>query len=130
MASLGLVALKYLDADNQQRREFANQYQEILSPIKDIQFVEQIPGCQSSQHLFQIRVKQRDELLDYLHQHEIYPGVHYRDNTEYKLYEYGANTCPNAHLISQEVISLPLHLHLEMKDIIYITDVIKRFYSK
>jgi len=39
-------------------------------------------------------VTNRDELIGMLHQHEIYPGVHYRDNTEYRMYAHASGSCP------------------------------------
>jgi dTDP-4-amino-4,6-dideoxygalactose transaminase len=128
MASLGLVALKYLDEDNKYRRQLAQQYRDNLSQLSEIKFVESISECESAQHLFQIRVAKRDELLTHLQNNDIYPGVHYRDNTEYEMYRYGEDTCPNARRISQEVISLPLHLNLTPKDVDHVSDVIKNFF--
>lgn len=130
MASLGIVALKYLDEDNQYRRKLASEYKANLAKIPQIAFVEEIAGCESAQHLFQIMVEERDDLLNYLQENEIFPGVHYRDNTEYKPYAYGFGTCPNAHRISEQVISLPLHLHLESEDIAHICETIRQFYIK
>lgn len=130
MASLGLVALKYLDEDNQYRRELAKQYKTLLTEVPFIHFVEEIEGCESAQHLFQIKVEERDELMAYLQENDIFPGVHYRDNTEYRPYAYGFGTCPNAHRISEQVISLPLHLHLTHDDVTHICNVIKQFYTR
>lgn len=128
IAALGLVGLRYLDEDNRYRRFLAEQYESILSKLPDIQLIEQSEHCESARHLFQIRVPNRDQLLEHLYKHQIYPGVHYRDNTEYKMYRYAFNTCPHAQRISQEVLSLPLHLHLTQADIEHICEVIKQFY--
>lgn len=129
MASLGLVGLKYLDEDNRYRRTLAQQYKTLLASQPAIEFIEEIKDCESAQHLFQIRVKQRDNLLIHLQNHDIYPGVHYRNNTEYTPYKYGWSSCPNAANISDEIISLPLHLHLSNQDVMHISDVIHQFYA-
>lgn len=129
MAALGLVALNYLDEDNRYRRTLASQYETLLCSIPEIKFVEKIPGCESAQHLFQIRTTKRDALIEHLQSHEVYPGVHYRDNTEYQLYQFGAGRCPMAHQISNEIISLPLHLHLTAKDILHICNLIRQFFN-
>mgnify|MGYP003349982120 CR=1 FL=1 len=52
----------------------------------------------------------------------VYPGVHYRDNTHYTMYEYALGTCPFSQTISEKVISLPLHLKLTNDDVKYIVD--------
>ncbi len=54
----------------------------------------------------------------------IYPGVHYRDNTEYKMYSYAHGTCPKAAAMSERIISLPLHLKLSKEDIDFIGDTV------
>lgn len=129
MAALGIVGLRYLDQDNDYRRMLVAQYESLLRNSRGIMFIEKSEHCESSQHLFQVRVAHRAQLLEHLQAHHIYPGVHYRDNTEYKMYQYAANTCPNARRISQEIVTLPLHLHLLDKDVTYICDVIKQFYA-
>jgi dTDP-4-amino-4,6-dideoxygalactose transaminase len=50
-------------------------------------------GCLSSRHLYVIEVNHRDELFEQLNHEGIYPGVHYRDNTEYNIFASSANTC-------------------------------------
>jgi dTDP-4-amino-4,6-dideoxygalactose transaminase len=85
------------------------------------------PGCESSTHLLQIRVANRDELMVKLNEHEIYPGVHYRDNTEYRMYAHGKGSCPRAELASNEIISLPLHLGLEKGDVDKVAQIALEF---
>ncbi|WP_258397565.1 DegT/DnrJ/EryC1/StrS aminotransferase family protein [Bacillus sp. SRB_331] len=123
MAAIGLVQLRYLDRDNAYRRQLAEWYDEEFA--KHSAYINRIPlprGCESSRHLYIIRVKNRNELLLALNQVNIYPGVHYRDNTEYSLYSHGKNSCPVAHKMAEEIISLPLHLHLTKFDISYICE--------
>lgn len=117
MASMALIGLKYLDEDNKVRREICEMYDEAFlnSGIKSIQMSQEttIP----SRHLYQIRVNNRNNMMEYLNSNDIFPGVHYRDNTLYNIYDYGRGTCPISHTVSEEIISLPLHLYLTEKDI-------------
>jgi dTDP-4-amino-4,6-dideoxygalactose transaminase len=117
MASIGLVQIKYLERDNAYRRQLAAWYEEGLTGENGVSVVPVAPNCESSRHLFQIRVANRNELMLALHEQEIYPGVHYRDNTEYKMYAYGHGTCPNAHKACAEIISLPMHMGLTRGDV-------------
>ena len=55
--------------------------------------------------------------MESLNQDNIFPGVHYRDNTLYRMFAYGDGTCPRARLASDEIISLPLHLRLTDADV-------------
>ncbi|WP_150651177.1 DegT/DnrJ/EryC1/StrS family aminotransferase [Pseudomonas fluorescens] len=125
MAAMGLVSLKYLDRDNAYRRQLADWYEEAIKGDKLIRTIPIASGCESSRHLFQVRVAKRDEVLMALNECEIYPGVHYRDNTEYKLYGFGAGTCPVAHQISKEVISLPMHMGITKNDVEFIVEKLK-----
>lgn len=125
MASIGLVQLKYLDADNGYRRQIAQRYNDNFSKYDDIIAPIPIaPDCESSRHLYIIEVDNRDELLNILNQNEIYPGVHYRDNTEYSIYSYAKGSCKNASLKSNRILSLPIHLKLEKEDVDYISEVV------
>lgn len=130
MASIGLVQLKYLDQDNAYRRQLANWYDQLLnnhtSKIRPIGVAE---GCESSCHLYIIEVNNRDELLLALNGCGIYPGVHYRDNTEYKPYQVARGTCPKAHKLSERILSLPMHLNLSKEDVDHICSSVIR-YSK
>jgi dTDP-4-amino-4,6-dideoxygalactose transaminase len=116
MAAMGLVSLKYLDQDNSYRREIAGLYDEILEGEPKIHRIPMAPGCLSSRHLYQIRVEQRDEVILALNRAGIFPGVHYRDNTLYKMYSYAQGECPNAMQASAQLISLPLHLRMTRED--------------
>ncbi|QKG85044.1 DegT/DnrJ/EryC1/StrS family aminotransferase [Kroppenstedtia pulmonis] len=121
MAAIGLVQLKYLDRDNAYRRQLAQWYDEAFQDAKDrVQPIPTAPGCESSQHLYIINVENRDDLLNALNQQGIYAGVHYRNNTEYHMYRYGAGTCPQASRLSKRIISLPLHLKLTRADVQFI----------
>lgn len=119
MAGICLVQLKHLDKDNKKRRELADQYTKALSKNPKIKLVPGVPGCESSQHLMQIRVPAqiRNELISHLNCKSIYPGVHYRINTDYDMYRYAQGTCPKAEMASVEIISLPLHMRLETSDV-------------
>lgn len=125
MAAIGLVSLRYLDADNHYRRQLAEWYTELLKNCKKIDIIEHSTECLSSRHLFQVLVNRRDGVLDYLNKNDIYPGVHYRINTDYALYEYASGTCINAEHLSTKILSLPLHLNMSHSDVIYICNKIK-----
>lgn len=119
MAALGLVGLRYLEQDNERRRQIVNQYISFFN--NKIKYVEH-NNCLSSRHLFQIIVKNREEVIEYLQKFNIYPGVHYVDNTFYKPYEQESITCPKSRYYSNHVLSLPLHLSLEDNDIRYVVE--------
>jgi dTDP-4-amino-4,6-dideoxygalactose transaminase len=120
MAAMGLVALKYLDRDNAYRRQLAKWYEECLQGDDLIRIVPVAVQCESSRHLFQVRVARREQVLMALNECEIHPGVHYRDNTEYKLYSFGQGSCPLASAASKEILSLPMHMGVTRDNVEFI----------
>lgn len=117
MAAVGLVALRYLDEDNFYRRQICAWYDAYLDGIVGIDKIEQAEGCEGSRHLYQVLVANRDAVLQSLYELGIFPGVHYRDNTQYQMYAYAHGTLPRTEYMSDHLISLPLHLGLTEVDI-------------
>lgn len=124
MASMGLVGLKYLEQDNSRRREISEVYEKNLSE-NGIKTVKIHSDCvKPSRHLFQIVVKERNKFMEMLNTNGIYPGVHYRDNTNYKMYSDFYGKCANSLIYSDSLISLPLHMNLSNDDIYYVVEKI------
>lgn len=128
MAAIGLVQLKYLDQDNAYRKQIARWYDEAFVDYQDrIRPIINADGCDSSRHLYIIEVNNRDNLLLALNEVQIYPGVHYLDNTEYRMYSYAKGTCPNAHRLSERILSLPIHLRLTKQDVDFVAENVIRY---
>ena len=125
MAVMALTGLKYLDSDNKRRRDIAEIYNKELHNTKGITLIKHNPKCISSRHLYQIRVKNRDKVMELLNNRYVSPGVHYKDNTEYDLYKESYGTCPYSHKVSKELITLPIHLNLTNDDCIKVIDTLK-----
>lgn len=118
MAAIGLAQMPHLDIDNAYRRQISEWYTKGFEKYGEKVKLIPIPeGCEPSRHLFQIIVEDRDGLMTYLNKHEIYPGVHYTDNTQYRMYAYAEGTCSKAAYVSGHVISLPMHLRLSFDDV-------------
>ena len=136
MGAIGLVQLKYLSEDNQYRNLLSETYDYYfnLLGLETIQEIKNtlIEGVHS-RHLYPIRIKKglRDFVMEELSKRDIYCGVHYLDNTQYPMYNYAHGTCKNAHEISSELISLPLHLHMSKDDVkrivIEIADILPEY---
>lgn len=126
MAGIGLVQLRYLDADNAVRRRLAAGYREELAGSPGVRLVAGADDPESATHLFQVRVARRDEVILALNRSDVFPGVHYRDNTEYRMYAHARGTCPRAAAASAEILSLPLHLRLSREDVATIAAALRR----
>ena len=124
MAAIGLVSLKYLDADNAYRRQLASWYDDGLAGVETVERVPVAPHCESARHLYQVEVAERDDVMVALNKAQIYPGVHYRDNSLYSMYA-DQPPCPRARRASDRVISLPMHMQMDQADVARICDALK-----
>lgn len=127
MAGIALVSLKYLDQENNRRREIVKMYNEGFKNNHHIKIVPANYENECSFHLYELMVPDRESLLDFLSKNDINCGVHYRDNTEYKVYDYAKGTCPKSHEISEHLITMPLHLWLSDDDVKKIIEKVNEF---
>ena len=130
MASLALVQLRHLDDENARRREIGKLYDEAFRQMDYIEIVPTPYPDEASYHIYAILVTDRDKLLEYLAEHGIGCSVHYKDNTEYKLYSYAADTCPRASAASKKLLTLPMHMYLSNEDVFEVTEHIKRYFEE
>lgn len=123
-ASIGCVQLKYLERDNQFRKQMYDWYQSLLGSNPNIKMMKHAPH--SSHHLLVLRVKNRDELIKALKDSGIAPGVHYLPNNEFPVFQkyYKKGECPVLEKIHGELISLPNHLSLNKQDIERVCEVV------
>ena len=84
-------------------------------------------------HLYQIKVKKRNELKRFLIKNNIDAKVHYpipihlQKSSKYLGYKKG--DFPMAEKISKNILSLPVHEFVTNKQIKYVTDLINKFYN-
>jgi dTDP-4-amino-4,6-dideoxygalactose transaminase len=129
MASMAIIGLKYLEEDNKRRREICSLYDKYFTGTK-VETITMSPETTvPSRHLYQIVVPERNKIMEFLNTQGVYPGVHYRDNTHYKMYNYGFGTCPKSHKVSEELISLPLHMRLTDEDVKYVAEKVIQGYK-
>lgn len=124
MAAMALVSLKYLDEDNARRREISAIYDRFLEGVEGVVRVPMAPGTEPSRHLYQVLVEDRDELIVRMNERGVAPGVHYRDNSAYSLYEPYKRDTPRAAYASDRLLSLPLHMSLTDDDVKYVAEAL------
>lgn len=123
-AAIGLVQLRYLEANNAYRACIAAQYRDRLAQVPGLQLLRYQDDRTSSFHLFCVLVEKRDALVDKLRAGGVDVGVHYQRNDHYRMYE--AQELPNTERFSQCVLSLPMHLQLTDAQVDYVTDIIRK----
>lgn len=121
------IKLKYLDGWNNRRQEIARRYQQEINHIR-FKWQEQPFWAQSVYHLFVITSNDRDNMINYLNQHNIYPGLHYpvpcHLQKAYKNLGYQLGYCPNAEYLAGHCLSLPIYAELTDKEVSYIINTL------
>ncbi len=125
MAAMGLVGLRHLEEDNAYRRQLAGWYDADLLGAAGVERIPMAPGCTPSRHLYQVMVDGRDRVMLALNAAGVFPGVHYRDNTAYRMYAAAAGTCPRAARASDRLISLPMHLRLGRAEVARVSSALR-----
>ena len=121
IATIGLNQMNYIEEDNERRREIAARYRnEIKKGI--CEFPDYRDNIVSSSHFFPLFFKNRDEVYKKLVANNIYPGMHYKRNDRYKVFdeyikEFGYNDLKGAKKYEKTELTLPMHLHLSKEDI-------------
>ena len=88
-----------------------------------------VEGCEPSRHLYQVLAGRRDDLLSALAAAGIFGGVHYEDNTSYRMYASAAGTCPAAARASARLVSLPLSTRLTGSEVEAVCAAVAAFAS-
>lgn len=127
MAAIALTQLKYLDEENQRRRDIVSMYNKGFAKNNLIQIIDAPYPNECAYHIYELVVPDREGLLNELAKNDIYGGVHYRDNIEYSMYRYASGTCPCAHELSEKIITLPLHMWLSDEDVQKIIEVVNSY---
>lgn len=123
-AAMCLVSLRYLDLDNEHRRMLADVYDSYLKDKDGIEIISHSDLINSSRHLYQIAVPNRDNLIEQLSKEGVYCGVHYIENHQYSIYKNYKSDVEEASRYSSLIVSLPMHLGVSSDDAIYISEKI------
>ena len=122
------VKLKYLDQDNQHRKDMAKLYiNGINNPL--ITLPDTLPEEQNVFHLFPILCERRDELQIYLNEKGIGTVIHYpippHKQECYK--DWGQMSLPITEQIAKQELSLPIGPTIKTEEILYVIKSINQF---
>lgn len=133
-AALLLIKLKHLDTWNLERQKLANTYAHYLQPIEEIILPQTAPNNTHVFHLFVIRAKKRDLLMQYLKANGIDTLIHYPVPPHlqacYQSLGYQKGDFPIAEQLADECLSLPLYPGLTEEQIHYVAKNIQQFYTQ
>ncbi len=129
-AAILRVKLRKLGEWNSARREHAREYTTYLKDL-DVITPREIDGVKHNYHLYVIRVKDRDALLNKLRENGISAGIHYpipvHLQEAYKDLGYNKGDFPIAEKYANEILSLPMFPELTHEQVVHVCEVIEDF---
>ena len=112
-AAILRVKLRHLAQWNQERRQVAAWYGELLGNNPKITLPVVLPKATHVFHLFVIQLDDRDAVLAHLKSLNIEAGVHYpmplHEQPAYQYLGYAPEALPVTHQIAQKILSLPIY---------------------
>ena len=133
-AGLLVIKLRYLDKWNNERKKIADTYIKNLSSVKEIILPITNKDSTHVYHIFNIRIKDRDELSKHLQKSNIQTLIHYpipphlQKATSYLGYKKG--DFPIAEELSDTSLSLPIWPGMKDEQVIHVVKEIKKFYNE
>jgi len=126
------VKLKHLDKWNDGRRKNADLYRKYLEGT-GVGLPEEMPYAKHVYHVFCVRVKERQKLIDFLKEKGIFTNIHYpipiHLQKAYQFLGYKKGDFPVTEGCMDEILSLPMFAELTEEEIKYTADCIREFYG-
>jgi len=133
-AAMGLVNIRYIDKEIENRKRVAKKYRDVLKEIDGIKFLEDIPGVKHNYAYFPILIKEekfgmtRDDLHEKLKEYNIFTRKYFHPLiTEFDCYKgkYNDDDLDVAKYVGKRILALPMYGELKEKEVIYIFNKIK-----
>ena len=131
-SAIGIVQLEKLEWMREKRKIIAEKYIDAFNG--KVEYINESPDCQTSWHLFVIKITNRNELHEKLTSHGIHTSVHfipihkhpyYNERFQYKDEEY-----PIANNLFKESLSLPIYPGLTETETDYIISTVLKYANK
>ncbi len=131
-ASILRVKLKDLNKDNLKRKAIARKYFESLRSNRI-----KLPSVRNYKehvfHLFVVRVKNRDKVLNFLKKNNVIAGIHYPNpihlQPAYKKMIKKNSKLPITEKVSKEIISLPIYPELPLKKVDLVCKLLNSYFK-
>jgi len=125
------VKLKHLPAWNDARKRNARLYDELLLDVDDIVTPVEVDGARHVYHIYAIRTNNRDALISYLAEKNVYCGIHYpvpiHLQNAYRFLEKGQGSFPTAERHAGQLVSMPMFPELSEDQIQHAVRETKQF---
>jgi len=127
-ASILRTKLKYLDPFNSKRERIADYYRANINN-ENISIVNTKPFQKSNNHLFVIKHKKRDLLMNYLNSKGVQTLIHYPiPINKQKAFPFQKDEVfINSEMFASQILSLPIYPELNIKDVENIVYLLNKF---
>ena len=132
-AAIGRVQLQKLDAEFGPKRKFLfERYRQLLSARKDIILQQITSGVDIIPHIMPVRILngKRDGLKNELEAQGVPTGIHYKPNHLLSYFGGGRLSLPVTEKIYNELLTLPLHPEISIREVEYICNLINHYLEK
>lgn len=124
-AALGRVQLRRLNDMNERRRVIARNYHNQLSHLDWLKLPQL---CSSdSQHLYVVRVEERNRFVDHMLESGVSAGVHYKPLTHYPHLFMGEWNLPVTERVWKTIVTLPLFPDMTFAEMGQVIEAVKSF---
>jgi dTDP-4-amino-4,6-dideoxygalactose transaminase len=123
------IKLKYIDQENQKRRDIAEKYcSDLSNPLVTLPEIP-VNAEEHVWHLFVVRTGDRERFQKYLTENGIQTLIHYPIPPHHQecYPEYSGLSLPVTEKIHREVLSLPISPVMDMADVEYIIKVVNNY---
>jgi dTDP-4-amino-4,6-dideoxygalactose transaminase len=127
------IKLRYLERNTELRRSHAAHYDRALTDLAEVILPVQAAWARHVYHLYAIRVKHRDEVMQRLAEKGVGSGVHYpvpvHLQKAYRSLGYQPGAFPIAERCASEFLSLPMYPELTSGQIEIVVDAVKEAHA-
>jgi len=124
------IKLKHLPSWNARRQEIAKAYQQRMTNPK-LKIQRQPEGHESVFHLFVVTTPDRDGLMKYLNDNNIFPGLHYpvpcHLQKAYADLGYKNGDFPNSEYLASHCLSLPMYAELTDEEVDHVIETLNKY---
>lgn len=118
---------------NEKRIEVAKKYSQHLADVGDLILPKVRPNSKHTFHVYVIRTKRRNELMQHLNNNGVQTAIHYPvalpNLPAYSYLNYKKEDNPIASQFQEEMLSLPMFPELSLQQMKYVVDTIKSFFE-
>lgn len=122
-AAIGRVQLRRLDEMNMRRRDIAVHYNLIFHQLGWLE----CPPVDGSQHMYVVRVQDRNRFIDHMLANGVSAGVHYKPLTHYPHLFPGTHRVPVTERVWQTLVTLPLYPDMTYAEIDKVVATVRSF---